>query len=356
MWLSGYLRKGLASTLSAVLGGICLSFFAARQWIPFYILFELSLLPTLGLVLLFGYQPEKIGAGAYLLLYTATSALALLIMLLRLTPYLAPTAPAVATGGAATLALTLAFMVKSPLYGLHLWLPKAHVEAPVAGRIVLAGVLLKLGSYGLYLVLPLLSGATLTFYLMLRVWGGVACSVLCLRQGDFKALIAYSSVVHIGVVGIGLLSGRELGRASALMMVMAHGVCSPALFRFAYVLYRGSHRRLLSNSRVGINRPLIAAAACILLGVNLGVPPFVNLWREVLIYTALLPVWYLCTPALILVALLRMAYNLFAYVRITHAKESASALGDASPLFFINSAVTCLLMTLGIGCFVYYPT
>jgi len=80
------------------------------------------------------------------------------------------------------IALTLAFIVKSPLYGVHLWLPKAHVEAPISGRMALAGILLKLGSFGLYLVLPHGCGPMLIIFLLLSVWGRVLCGALCLRQ------------------------------------------------------------------------------------------------------------------------------------------------------------------------------
>jgi len=277
MWLSGYIRPQILGSLGLALGFVCISFFAVRRGLRFYILFELSLLPTLGIVLLYGYQPEKLGAGGHLLLYTALSSLPLLLLLINLPPYFAFWGEYGTVGGGVAVGLTLAFMVKRPMYGVHLWLPKAHVEAPVAGRMALAGILLKLGSFGLYLVLPHATGEVIVVYLLLSVWGSVACGALCLRQWDIKSLIAYSSVVHIGVVGVGLLLGTELGAGAALLIVVGHGVCSPMVFSYAFYVYQFTHRRLLAHCRGGLTRPVMAVMFLLIIAVNIGVPPFLNL-------------------------------------------------------------------------------
>jgi len=140
----------------------------------------LSLLPTLLMILLYGYQPEKLQAGQYLLLYTVLASLPLLVSLLTLSRYLAWLAPGCYTF--LGVSLTLGFIVKRPLYLVHIWLPKAHVEAPVSARMALAGVLLKLGSYGLLLFCPLLLHPVLLLYLSIRLLGSIACSLVCTRQ------------------------------------------------------------------------------------------------------------------------------------------------------------------------------
>merc|ERR1719348_754015 len=143
-------------------------------------------------------------------------------------------------------------------YLVHVWLPKAHVEAPVAGSMVLAGILLKLGRYGLLLFCPHLGRSILYLYLRLRVWGSIFCSLVCIRQADLKGLIAYSSVVHIGVVTVGVVRGLEIGYSCALLMVIAHGICSPMLFALAYLVYSSSHRRVINNNKGRLATPILA--------------------------------------------------------------------------------------------------
>ena len=174
-------------------------------------------------------------------------------------------------------ALTLGFIVKRPLYLVHIWLPKAHVEAPVVARIALAGVLLKLGSFGLFIFGPLLLHPVMLLYICIRLLGSIACSLICTRQWDSKRLIAFSSVVHMGVVTVGVAVGRELGYLCAVLIVIAHGVCSPLLFSLAYRYYLTSHSRLLVSNRGRLSAPLAVLGLFFLLAVNMGVPPFLNL-------------------------------------------------------------------------------
>ena len=167
--------------------------------------------------------------------------------------------------------ITLGFIVKTPIYLVHVWLPKAHVEAPVAGSMVLAGILLKLGRYGLLLFCPHLGGKIFYLYLRLRVWGSIFCSLVCIRQADLKGLIAYSSVVHIGVVTVGVVRGLEMGYSCALLMVIAHGICSPMLFALAYLVYNSSHRRVINNNKGRLATPILAFFLFLLLAINMGV-------------------------------------------------------------------------------------
>ena len=297
----------------------CIRFFLCNKTLTFYILFELRLIPTLFIVFLYGYQPEKLQASMYLLLYTVLSSLPLLIIFINSSSYLFFFLPTSSYWFG--LLITLGFIVKTPIYLVHVWLPKAHVEAPVAGSIVLAGILLKLGSYGLLIFCPLFVSKVLILYLRLRVWGSIYCSIVCIRQWDLKSLIAYSSVVHIGVVTVGIVRGLKVGYQCAIMIVIAHGVCSPIIFALAYLVYNSSHTRVISSNKGSLRTPVLSFFLFLLLAINMGVPPSLNLWREVLIFVAFLRIITYSTLFLIIIAFLGVVYNLFIYVSLRQSKE-----------------------------------
>jgi len=205
---SSSLPSSLSSSLVLLLYLVVGTFICTSSLLVFFAMYEFSLFPICLLVLLLGYQPEKISSTFYLLLYTVVCSAPFLYFSVSLNTRLSSGFGSI-TATSRTL-VCLSFMVKSPLYTLHAWLPKAHVEAPLIGSILLAGVILKLGSYGLLLLAPTLSPLS-SIFIFLSLTGGVICSAICCRNWDMKSLVAYSSVVHIGVVTLGALSGLELG-------------------------------------------------------------------------------------------------------------------------------------------------
>nr|WNH18301.1 NADH dehydrogenase subunit 4 [Oxycheilinus unifasciatus] len=295
-------RQRLYISLMVTLQFFLILAFSATEIIMFYIMFEATLLPTLFLITRWGNQAERLNAGTYFLFYTLAGSLPLLVALLLLQntagslsmltlhyaePLLAPTY----TNGFWWAACLIAFLVKMPLYGVHLWLPKAHVEAPVAGSMVLAAVLLKLGGYGMMRILVVLEPLTKELaypFIILALWGVVMTGSICLRQTDLKSLIAYSSVSHMGLVVGGILIQTPWGFTGALILMIAHGLTSSALFCLANTNYERTHSRTMILARgLQMALPLMAAWWFIASLANLALPPLPNLMAELMIITSL---------------------------------------------------------------------
>nr|YP_009943023.1 NADH dehydrogenase subunit 4 [Villorita cyprinoides]QOD40728.1 NADH dehydrogenase subunit 4 [Villorita cyprinoides] len=310
---------------------VCIWVFCVSNWMDFFFFFEFSLIPTLWLILSWGYQPERLQAGVFMMMYTVSASLPLLLVLLvswvkegsdkMLLVSLSPIEMS-SFSSWFWVFIMAGFLVKLPIYFFHGWLPKAHVEAPLGGSMILAGVLLKLGGYGIVRFIWIMSMELNKVFLLVLVfslWGGFISSTVCMVQSDLKSLIAYSSVGHMAMGLGGFLSMYSLGKMSGVAMMFAHGLCSPCLFSLAASIYDWSHSRsVVLNKNVLRLFPLMSMfwfSFCVL---NMGVPPSLNFLSEVFCVASMLWLsWVFSIPGG-LMCFMAGCYCLFLYSAVNH--------------------------------------
>nr|ALO77104.1 NADH deshydrogenase subunit 4 [Eurypogon sp. EUR01] len=300
--------------------------FSSLNLFLFYLFFEISLIPTLILILGWGYQPERLQAGIYMLFYTLIASLPMLISIFYLYNIYWSLDFSFLVGDFFSVfmffCINLVFFVKIPLYMIHLWLPKAHVEAPISGSMILAGVLLKLGGYGLirFMVLFLSNGFFLNnFFIVFSIYGGMIVSFICLRQVDLKSLIAYSSVSHMSLVMAGILTLSLWGFSGSLFMMVAHGLCSSGLFCLANFSYERIMSRSIFLNKGFINiMPSMAMWWFLLCSSNMAAPPSLNLIGELFLLSSLIMWNFYLMIILIFLSFFGAVYSLYLYSFTQH--------------------------------------
>ena len=298
----------------------------------FYTVFEIVLVPTIFLIMGWGAQPDRLNASFYFSMYTIFSSLPFLGFLFRffwesgilLFPFSLGEVRVKLQWG--TIFLVRAFLVKLPIYGVHLWLPKAHVEAPVGGSILLAAILLKIGVYGLFrfITLRIESFSWLGSSLIsVSLIGGVLVSFLCLSQFDIKSLVAYSSVAHMALALGGVFSGNGVGWRGGFLIAVAHGFASSGFFALVTFIYEGSsRRRILFNKGLLMGYPIFCFFLFINAIANMAAPPTLNLVREIFLYFRITSFSKFLLLILFLIRRIRVGYNLVLYTRISCGKRS----------------------------------
>nr|YP_009971755.1 NADH dehydrogenase subunit 4 [Cucujus mniszechi]QNG56465.1 NADH dehydrogenase subunit 4 [Cucujus mniszechi] len=299
--------------------------FSSLNMFIFYVFFEISLIPTLILIIGWGYQPERIEAGLYLLFYTLLVSLPMMVALFYLFNnknilefYFLKNVDSVFV----YMCINLVFFVKMPMFFVHLWLPKAHVEASISGSMILAGVMLKLGGYGLMrlMVIFMKIGIKINYlFIVVSMVGGVIVSLLCIRQSDMKSLIAYSSVAHMGLVLSGIMTMSLWGLWGSLVMMLAHGFCSSGLFCLSNILYERIHSRSLYLVKGMLNlMPSMGLFWFLFCCFNMAAPPSLNLMGEIILINSLVSFSSLNMLMLMLMSFFGAVYSLFLYSYSQH--------------------------------------
>jgi len=342
--------SSLSSGLVFIIAVIALLFFSTESLFVLFVCYESSLIPVSLLILVFGYQPEKANASFFLFIYMVVFSYPLLYYVV-LHPGSISSSFSIA-GSLSGLVISLSFMAKSPLFTLHAWLPKAHVEAPLVGSVLLSGIMLKFGGYGILLLSSnLIWWSWLLVYLSLS--GAVVCSLLCFRASDIKSIVAYSSVVHIGTTTLGALSGLELGVFVALGILITHSLLSPLLFILAFELYSSnSSRRYIHAHSSSLSSPILFLIS-LLCGLSFGLPPSLGFWVEVSLFRCLGVVFSTSLLLLGITSFLVFLYCIRFYVSSVAGSFDSSIATLRLFYLYIPGTFLCLLMPLSSSVFTF---
>ena len=327
-WKSIKFRVKEYMILFLLLESLMIGTFCALDLLLFYIFFEALLIPMFLIIGIWG-GPRRVYAAFKFFLYTLAGSVLFLIAIIVMGyssgtfdirellehnfPYqlqllLWP-------------ALFASFAVKTPMWPFHTWLPDAHVEAPTAGSVILAGVLLKVGGYGfIRFSIPMLPNASDYYAPLVFVLGVIAiiyASLVALMQKDMKKLIAYSSVAHMGYVTIGLFTFKEEGIDGAIIQMLSHGLVSAALFLCIGVLYERMHTRMIADYGGFVKMmPKFALIFMVFMLASIGLPGTSGFVGELLVLIAAYKVSGYLAFAIGLGMILGAAYMLWLYKRV----------------------------------------
>ncbi len=329
-----------------VLETMMVGMFCAQDFIVFYMFFEGVLIPMFLIIGVWG-GPRRVYASFKFFLYTLLGSILMLLALLAIWYTAGTTDLAVLMQtqfpGRMQFWLFLAFLasfaVKVPMWPVHTWLPDAHVEAPTAGSVILAGVLLKMGAYGfLRFSLPLLPQASASFAPLMFALGVIAViytSLVALAQTDMKKLIAYSSVAHMGVVVIGIFTFNAQGIEGALFQMLSHGIVSAALFLCVGVVYDRIHTREIARyGGLAQRMPAYAVVFMLFTMASIGLPGTAGFVGEFLVLVGAFKVNFWLALLGSMGMILGAGYMLYLYRRVifgTITRDDLRAILDLSP-------------------------
>ena len=350
-----------------VLETCMLGVFCMLDLLLFYVFFESVLLPMFIIIGVWGSRERKIRAAYQFFLYTLFGSVFMLLALLLIYYQVGTTDVQVLLVSEFSarrqlllwLAFFAAFAVKVPMVPVHIWLPEAHVEAPTAGSVILAGILLKLGTYGfLRFSIPMFPAASLYFtplvYTM-SIIGIVYASLTTLRQIDLKKIIAYSSVAHMGFVTIGLFSLNAQGIEGALLLMLSHGLVASGLFLCVGALYDRTHTRLIHYYGGFVHvMPLFSFIFLVFTMGNLSLPGTSSFVGEFIILLGTFQTNTFIATIAASGMVLGGAYSIWLYNRVVFGNFKPDYLGCFADVnrreFFMFVPFVCAILVMG-----FYP-
>nr|ALO64411.1 NADH dehydrogenase subunit 4 [Bombus hortorum]DBA43931.1 TPA_asm: ND4 [Bombus hortorum] len=290
--------KKYCFTLHLLLMLLMMMNFMAMDLMLFYFMYESSLLLIFFMIMEWGYSEDRVLASFYMLFYTLVFSLPMLYLIFKVLEtegsimFFLLEMMDLKFDGFNLMYLVMSFLVKIPLYMFHGWLIKAHVEAPFFSSMILAAVMLKLGSYGMLRMILMFKNMFYYFlyYLMvMNILGMLLLSLTCLFQFDMKLIIALSSVIHMGIMSMGLLSEMKLGFLGSLLMMISHGLVSSGLFYLVNMIYMQTNSRSIFINKGMINlMPSMSMMWFFLCVFNSGAPISLNMVSEIFLLMSLI--------------------------------------------------------------------